>query len=117
MMAWIFTHNDQGAKAMNMSFLDPQVQSSIVTTLGGLFAGAYGGNWWGKKKSSASSDRCDKICGLMVNSFDKLLTALEVAGEPPAIKTAIRDARDSIVTAKNYLGVSGVEVHFEHGGS
>ena len=50
----------------------------------------------------------------MVNSFDKLLTALEVVGEPPEMKTAIRDARDSIVTAKNYLGFHGAEIKATH---
>lgn len=91
--------------------IDPQVQSSIVTAIGGAITGAIGGGIWGKKKGAegapaSSSEKCEKICSLMVNSFDKLLTALEVAGEPPTIKIAIRDARDSIVTAKNYLGLS-----------
>jgi len=90
--------------------IDPQVQSSIITGVGTLITGLIGGNWLGKRKTSAqSTERCDKICGLMVNSFDKLLTALEVVGEPPAMKVAIRDARDSIVTAKNYLGLHGAE--------
>lgn len=95
--------------------LDPQVQSSIVTGIGTLITGLIGGNWLGKRKSSAqSTERCDKICGLMVNSFDKLLTALEVVGEPPEMRTAIRDARDSIVTAKNYLGFHGAEIKATH---
>jgi hypothetical protein len=98
-----------------MPSLDPQVLSSLISAAGGVVAGAMGGNWWGKKQSTHSphADRCDKICSLLVNSFDKLLTALEVAGEPPAVKVAIRDARDSIVTAKNYLGISGSEIHLD----
>jgi len=91
--------------------MDPQVQSSLVTGIVTLVTGAIGGNWLGRKKSTAAStERCDKICGLMVNSFDKLLTALDVVGEPPEMRTAIREARDSIVTAKNYLGMHGSEL-------
>lgn len=91
-----------------MNDLDPTVQSSIISAIGGAIAAFFGGNWWIKRKAAQPS-HCEKICGLMVNSFDKLLTALEVAGEPPAVKIAIRDARDSIVTAKNYLGMYGVD--------
>ena len=100
-----------------MSSIDPQVQASIISALGGAMTGLLGGNWLGKKRAAAhsgNSSHCEKICGLMVNSFDKLLTALEVAGEPPAVKIAIRDARDSIVTAKNYLGLHGVEAAHAH---
>lgn len=93
-----------------MSEMDPQVQSSIISAAGGIITGLLGGRWWGNRTRGAQADRCEKICGLMVNSFDKLLTALEVAGEPPVVKHAVRDARDSIVTAKNYLGLSGAEV-------
>jgi hypothetical protein len=96
--------------------MDPQVQSSVITGATTLIAGIVGGNWIGKRKSStASTERCDKICSLLVNSFDKLLTALDVVGEPPEMKMAIRDARDSIVTAKNYLGMhaSEMKVHTE----
>lgn len=92
-----------------MSEMDPQVQSSIISAAGGIVTGLLGGKWWSNRRG-AQADRCEKICGLMVNSFDKLLTALEVAGEPPVVKHAVRDARDSIVTAKNYLGLSGAEV-------
>jgi hypothetical protein len=85
--------------------LDPQVQASFISSSISLLAGAMGGNWFGKRHQNA---RCEKICMLMVNGFDKLLTALEVSGEPPEIRMAIRDARDSIITAKNYLGIGGV---------
>ena len=85
--------------------LNPQVQASFISSTISLLAGALGGNWFGKRHQN---DRCEKICMLMVNGFDKLLTALEVSGEPPAIRLAVRDARDSIVTAKNYLGIGGV---------
>jgi hypothetical protein len=95
--------------------LEPQVQSSIITGLATLVAGIIGGNWFGKRKAaSSSSERCEQICSLMVNSFDKLLTALEVVGEPPAMKHAVREARDSIVTAKNYLGMHGTEMKITH---
>ena len=91
--------------------LDPQVQSSLITGISSLIVGIFGGNWIGKRHSTAqSTERCDKICGLMVNSFDKLLTALDIVGEPPEMKHAIREARDSIITAKNYLGAYGAEV-------
>jgi hypothetical protein len=91
--------------------LDPQVQSSLITGISSLIVGLFGGNWIGKRHSTAqSTERCDKICSLMVNSFDKLLTALDIVGEPPEMKHAIREARDSIVTAKNYLGSYGSEV-------
>ena len=91
-----------------MSEMDPQVQSSVISAAGGIITGLLGGKWWSNRRG-VQADRCEKICGLMVNSFDKLLTALEVAGEPPVVKHAVRDARDSIVTAKNYLGLSGAE--------
>jgi len=95
--------------------MDPQVQSSVITGFTTLIAGIIGGNWIGKKRTSGiETERCDKICSLMVNSFDKLLTALEVVGEPPEMRTAIRDARDSIVTAKNYLGFHGSEMKQSH---
>lgn len=93
-----------------MSEMDPQVQSSIISAVGGVVTGLLGGKWWGNRERGVQADRCEKICSLMVNSFDKLLTALEVAGEPPVVKHAVRDARDSIVTAKNYLGMSGAEI-------
>lgn len=98
-----------------MSNIDPQVQASLISSIGGVIAGAIGGNLYGRKKNvlhapQNSADRCEKICGLLVNSFDKLLTALEVVGEPPAIRTAIRDARDGVVTAKNYLGISETDI-------
>lgn len=97
-----------------MSSIDPQITASIVSGISGIIAGAFGGNFVGKKQAmNTTSERCDKICSLMVNSFDKLLTALEVAGEPPTIKIAVRDARDSIITAKNYLGLSGTELKLE----
>jgi hypothetical protein len=90
--------------------LDPQVQSSLVTGIITLLTGLFGGNWLGRRNAAnQSTERCDKICGLMVNSFDKLLTALDIVGEPPAMKHAIREARDSIITAKNYLGSYGAE--------
>ena len=90
---------------------DPPVQSSLITGISSLIVGLFGGNWIGKKHSTTqSTERCDKICGLMVNSFDKLLTALDIVGEPPAMKHAIREARDSITTAKNYLGSYGIEM-------
>lgn len=90
---------------------DPQVQSSLITGVTSIIVGFFGGNWMGKRHSTAqSTERCDKICGLMVNSFDKLLTALDIVGEPPEMKHAIREARDSIITAKNYLGVHGAEI-------
>jgi len=89
--------------------LDPQVQSSLITGISSLIVGLFSGNWIGKRHSTQSTERCDKICGLMVNSFDKLLTALDIVGEPPAMKHAIREARDSIITAKNYLGSYGAE--------
>lgn len=92
-----------------MSEMDPQVQSSLISAAGGVITGLLGGKWWHSRQRVAD-ERCEKICGLMVNSFDKLLTALEVAGEPPVLKVAVRDARDSIVTAKNYLGLSGAEL-------
>ena len=79
-----------------------QIISSLISALGGVITGAMGGNWFSRKKSD---QRCERICSLMVNGFDKLLTALEVAGEPPAMRTAIRDARDVIVVAKGYLGI------------
>lgn len=91
-----------------MTDIDPSVQSSIVSAIGGALTALFGSNWWHKRKA-ASTTHCEKLCGLMVNSFDKLLTALEVAGEPPAVRLAIRDARDSIVTAKNYLGMHGLD--------
>lgn len=91
-----------------MNDLDPTVQSSLISAVGAAIVAFFSGNWWQKRKT-ASPSHCEKICSLMVNSFDKLLTALEVAGEPPAVKVAIRDARDSIVTAKNYLGLYGAE--------
>ena len=95
--------------------LDPQVQSSLITGISSLIVGIFGGNWIGKRSStSQSTERCDKICGLMVNSFDKLLTALDIVGEPPEMKHAIREARDSIVTAKNYLGAFNAEVKVPH---
>ena len=89
---------------------DPEVQSSLITGISSLLVGLFGGNWMGKRSSTSTTERCDKICGLMVNSFDKLLTALDIVGEPPEMKHAIRDARDSIITAKNYLGSYGAEI-------
>lgn len=91
--------------------ISPQVQASIISSVVSLIAGLLGGNWFSRHKQDA---RCERICTLMVNSFDKMLTALEVAGEPPELRLAIREARDSIVTAKNYLGIGGVsDFHYK----
>jgi len=84
--------------------VDTQILSSAITGLGAVVAGFVGG----KRYSEHSSDRkCEKICALTVNCFDKLLTALEVAGEPPAVKVAVRDARDALALAKGHLGLMG----------
>lgn len=85
--------------------MDNQILASMISAVGGIVTGIMGGNYMGRRQSSA---RCERICTLMVNGFDKLLTALEVAGEPPELRIAIRDARDCVVTAKNYLGLNGV---------
>lgn len=102
------------SKGLAMPSIDPDVQNSIASAIGGAITAFLGGKWW-QSRHAASPTHCEKVCSLLVNSFDKLLTALEVAGEPPAVKIAIRDARDSIVTAKNYLGLSGVDGPAEHG--
>jgi len=87
--------------------LDPSIISSLITATGGLLAGFFGGKGIAKHQGDK---RCEKIAALMVNGFDKLLTALEITGEPPEIKQAIREARDVIAIAKGHLGyISGVD--------
>lgn len=109
----IFQPETMGVAEGGKPVVDSSIISSVISASGGIVAGLLGGNWMGKRHSN---QRCERICSLMVNGFDKLLTALEVSGEPPALRYAIRDARDTITTAKNYLGINGVaESH--HDGS
>jgi len=84
--------------------LDPTIISSTISAVGGILAGFLGGK--GVAKHQADK-KCERVCSLMLNGFDKLLTALEVTGEPPAAKTAIREARDTIIVARTFLGMSG----------
>lgn len=89
--------------------VDTQILSSAITGV----AAVIGGFISGKRYSEHNSDkRCERVCAIMVNGFEKLLVALEVAGEPPAVRTAVRDARDAIAIAKSHLGYIGGG--FEH---
>lgn len=84
--------------------IDPGIIQASISAIGGIIAGFAGGKTYQGRKSDT---KCEKVCSIMLNGFDKLLTALEVAGEPPEIKSAIRDARDAIVIAKSHLGYIG----------
>lgn len=83
--------------------IDSQILASAITGFSGVAAGFVGG----KYNSRHQADRkCERICALMVGGFDKLLTALDVVGEPPEIKHVIREARDTVATAKALLGTN-----------
>lgn len=84
--------------------MDSSIIQASISAVGGILAGFVGGS---KYQNHTADRKCEKICALTVNSFDKLLTALDVAGEPPEIKVAIRDARDAIAVAKGHLGLIG----------
>lgn len=84
--------------------LDPGIIQATISAIGGVVAGFAGGKTYQGRKTDT---KCERVCALMVNGFDKLLIALEVAGEPPEVKFAIREARDAIVIAKSHLGYIG----------
>jgi hypothetical protein len=87
--------------------LDPTIISSTISAVGGILAGFLGGKGVAKHQGDK---RCERIAALMVNGFDKLLTALEITGEPPEMRQAIREARDVIAIAKGHLGyISGAD--------
>ena len=90
--------------------IDPQVQAATVSGIIGAVFGGGGMRWWSRKNTPApvpnlTADRCEKICNIMVNSFEKLLTALEIVGEPEEVKHALRECRDNIAVAKSFLGI------------
>jgi hypothetical protein len=84
--------------------IDTQILASAITGLSGVAAGFLGGKYNSKHEADK---KCERVCALMVNGFDKLLTALDVVGEPVEIKHVIRDARDTVSRAKALMGLDG----------
>lgn len=84
--------------------IDTQILSSTISALGGVLAGFAGGKYNSKHQADK---KCEKVCFLILGSFDKLLTALDVMGEPDQIKHVIRDARDTVSRAKGIMGTDG----------
>gem|GEM_PF-4241570 len=84
--------------------IDSQILASAISALGGVLAGFAGGKYNSKHQADK---KCEKVCILIINGFDRLLVALDVVGEPQEIKHVIREARDTVSRAKAIMGVDG----------
>ena len=84
--------------------MEASVIASTISAVGGILAGFIGGARYQNHKTDT---KCEQICALTVNCFDKLLAVLDVVGEPPEMRSAIREARDAMAIAKSHLGYIG----------
>ena len=84
--------------------IDSQIIGPAISGVCSLVVGFLGGKGVSQHRAD---QKCERVCSLMLVSFEKLLVALEVVGEPEQIKHVIRDARDTVSRAKALMGTDG----------
>jgi hypothetical protein len=87
--------------------IDPQITSSVISTLGGaIFGGGGMSIWerWRRGRRSVQDQRCERICNNMVTAMETMLAVIEAVGaEHPNLNPTIVNARVQIAEARRYL--------------